>query len=56
MIYAESSRFYNPAPHLAKIKVPLLAVNSADDQVNPPVRFDGKNIQLVKKENISYCP
>jgi homoserine O-acetyltransferase len=35
--------------------VPLLAVNSADDQVNPPVRFDGKNIQLVKKENISYC-
>jgi homoserine O-acetyltransferase len=28
-------RFYNPAPHLAK-KAPLLAVNSADDQVNPP--------------------
>jgi homoserine O-acetyltransferase len=37
MIYAfESSRFYNPAPHLAKNKAPLLAVNSADDQVNPP--------------------
>jgi homoserine O-acetyltransferase len=29
MIYAfESSRFYNPAPHLAKKKAPLLAVNS----------------------------
>jgi homoserine O-acetyltransferase len=36
MIYAfESSRFYNPAPHLAKNKS-ALAVNSADDQVNPP--------------------
>ena len=37
MIYAfESSRNYNPAPHLSKIKAPLLAINSADDQVNPP--------------------
>jgi len=37
MIYAfESSRNYNPAPHLSKIKAPLIAVNSADDQVNPP--------------------
>jgi homoserine acetyltransferase len=53
MIYAfESSRFYNPAPHLAKIKAPLLAVNSADDQVNPPVRFDGKKNSVGKKRNI----
>lgn len=37
MIYAfESSRYYNPAPHLPKIKAPLIAINSADDQVNPP--------------------
>lgn len=37
MIYAfEASRFYNPAPHLTKIKAPLFAINSADDQVNPP--------------------
>lgn len=27
---------YNPAPHLAEITVPLLAINSADDFVNPP--------------------
>jgi homoserine O-acetyltransferase len=27
---------YNPAPHLSKITVPLLAINSADDFVNPP--------------------
>ncbi len=37
LIYAfDSSRDYNPAPHLQKIKVPLFAINSADDQVNPP--------------------
>jgi len=36
-IYAfDASRFYNPAPHLHQIKAPLLAINSADDQVNPP--------------------
>jgi homoserine O-acetyltransferase len=27
---------YNPAPHVAKITAPLLAINSADDFVNPP--------------------
>ena len=32
----DASRTYNPAPHLAAIKAPLLALNSADDQVNPP--------------------
>ncbi|MCB0127252.1 MAG: alpha/beta fold hydrolase [Caldilineaceae bacterium] len=37
MWYAfHASRAYNPYPHLAEIKAPLLAINSADDQVNPP--------------------
>jgi len=37
MIYQfASSEDYNPRPHLHKIKAPLLAINSADDQVNPP--------------------
>ena len=37
LIYAfDASRFYNPAPHLAAIEAPLFAINSADDQVNPP--------------------
>jgi len=37
MIYQyDSSRLYNPEPNLGKIKAPLLAINSADDQVNPP--------------------
>jgi homoserine O-acetyltransferase len=57
MIYAfESSRFYNLLTS-CKIKAPLLAVNSADDQVNPPeLGLMEKNSWLVKKENISYCP
>jgi homoserine O-acetyltransferase len=37
MLYTfECSRDHNPAPHLEEIKAPLYAVNSADDQVNPP--------------------
>lgn len=37
MIYAfDASRNYNPAPDLGKIKAPLFAINSADDEVNPP--------------------
>jgi homoserine O-acetyltransferase len=37
MLYVyECSRDYNPQPHLEKIQAPLYAVNSADDQVNPP--------------------
>lgn len=37
LIYAfDATRFYNPAPHLDKILAPLIAINSADDQVNPP--------------------
>jgi homoserine O-acetyltransferase len=31
-----SSRDYNPAPGLERIKAPLLAINSADDERNPP--------------------
>src|SRR5260370_3635474 len=37
MLYQyDSARNYNPAPGLEKIQAPLLAINSADDQVNPP--------------------
>jgi homoserine O-acetyltransferase len=36
-LYAfDSSRDYNPEPMLERVKAPLLAINSADDQVNPP--------------------
>jgi homoserine O-acetyltransferase len=37
MIYQlDASRNYDPSPHLSQIRAPLFAVNSADDQVNPP--------------------
>jgi homoserine O-acetyltransferase/O-succinyltransferase len=37
MLYQfDASRFYNPAPNLERIVAPLVAVNSADDQINPP--------------------
>lgn len=32
----ESSRDYNPAPGLDRTEAPLLAINSADDERNPP--------------------
>ena len=32
----DSSRDYDPSPRLESIKAPLLAINSADDFVNPP--------------------
>ena len=37
VIYAfESSRDYDPSPLLERVDVPVLAINSADDEVNPP--------------------
>ena len=32
----EASRDYDPAPALGRIRAPLVAINSADDLVNPP--------------------
>jgi homoserine O-acetyltransferase len=43
MIYALNRRGFITLFASCKNKVPLLAVNSADDQVNPPeLGFDGK--------------
>jgi homoserine O-acetyltransferase len=37
VLYAvEASRDYDPGPALEQIKAPLLAINSADDLINPP--------------------
>lgn len=32
----EASMDYDPSPELAKIRAPLLAINFADDEINPP--------------------
>ncbi|HEV2965688.1 MAG TPA: hypothetical protein VGW97_02150, partial [Chthoniobacterales bacterium] len=37
VLYAlEGSHDYDPGPNLEKIQAPLLAINSADDLINPP--------------------
>lgn len=37
MLYQfDASRDYDPSPHLERIVAPVLAINSADDLVNPP--------------------
>jgi homoserine O-acetyltransferase len=37
LLYAvEASHDYDPGPNLEKIRAPLLAINSADDLINPP--------------------
>jgi homoserine O-acetyltransferase len=58
MLYAfDSSRNYNPEPDLGKIKCPLMAVNSADDQINPPeLGVMERDIKLVKRGEYVLLP
>jgi homoserine O-acetyltransferase len=58
MIYQyDASRNYNPAPHLEKIVAPLYAVNSADDQVNPPeLGILEREIKRVKRGRCIVIP
>ncbi len=53
----DASRDYNPSPYLAKIKAPLFAINSADDQVNPPeLGLMEKEIKNVQKGRYILLP
>jgi homoserine O-acetyltransferase len=53
----DSSRDYDPSPHLEKITAPLLAINSADDQVNPPeLGILEKSIGRVKQGRFVLIP
>jgi homoserine O-acetyltransferase len=58
MIYQfDASRDYNPSPHLSKITAPLFAVNSADDQVNPPeLNLMETEIKKVKQGRYILLP
>ena len=58
MLYAyDCSRDYNPAPHLEEITAPLYAVNSADDQVNPPeLGILEREIKRVKRGRYILIP
>lgn len=58
MIYQyDASRDYNPSLHLEKIKAPLYAINSADDQVNPPeLAILDREIKRVKRGRYILIP
>ena len=58
MLYQfDSSRNYNPEPNLEKIRAPLVAINSADDQVNPPeLGILEREIQRVKHGRAVVLP
>lgn len=58
VLYAlESSRDYDPGPGLEKIRAPLLAINSADDLINPPeLRILEHEIKRVKRGKAIVIP
>jgi len=57
LYYFDASRNYNPEPQLEKITVPLTAINSADDLINPPeLKIIEKNIQRVKNGRFVQLP
>ncbi len=58
MIYQfESSRDYDPGPGLERIAAPLLAINSADDQINPPeLGIAEREIARVKRGRFVLLP
>jgi homoserine O-acetyltransferase len=57
-LYAlESSRDYDPGPGLEKIRAPLLAINFADDLINPPeLGILEREIKRVKKGRALVIP
>src|SRR5437899_6463990 len=57
LYYVDASRFYNPAPNLEKIVAPLVAVNSADDEINPPeLGIMEREIRRVKRGRYVLIP
>ena len=53
----EASTGYNPSPMLEKIQAPLFAVNSADDEINPPeLGILEREIKRVKRGRYILIP
>jgi homoserine O-acetyltransferase len=53
----DSSRDYNPSPGLEKIKAAVLAINSADDERNPPeTGLMDQSLKRVKNGKIYLIP
>jgi len=57
LYYFDSSRDYNPSPRLESITVPLFAINSADDLINPPeLGILEREIKRVKQGRYILLP
>ena len=57
LYYFDASRNYNPEPQLEKITAPLTAINSADDEINPPeLAIIDKDIHRVKSGKYVLLP
>ena len=57
LYWVDASRNYNPEPDLEKIVAPLTAINSADDQINPPeLGILDKDIHRVKNGKFVLLP
>jgi homoserine O-acetyltransferase len=57
MYQLQASLDYDPAPALEKIEAPLLAVNSADDLINPPeLNILEEGIKRVKRGSAVVLP
>jgi len=57
LYYFDASRNYNPEPDLEKITAPLTAINSADDQINPPeLKIIDKDILRIKNGRFVLLP
>ncbi len=58
VLYAlEASHDYDPGPALEKIRAPLLAINSADDLINPPeLRILEREIKRVPHGRVFVIP
>jgi len=57
-LYAfDSSRNYDPQPHLEKIRAHVVAINSADDIINPPeLGIVEREIRRVKNGRFVLLP
>jgi homoserine O-acetyltransferase len=53
----DSSRDYNPSPGLERIQAPVLAINSADDERNPPeLGIMERELKRVKNARLLVIP
>jgi homoserine O-acetyltransferase len=57
IFYWNASRNYDPSPHLDRITVPVLWINSADDYINPPeLGIAEKMVKLMPNARFILLP